>query len=142
MTPASYFAADYLKQREWAEFWRQCLRVDYTPVVDVRVIKQSRKKSWLKVNRVSIPQMWSIVSEVLKYSVKPSDMMRDHRWFLTMADQVLKTRAVAVGGVLKRYLREHADLTSEPGEEEAVKEAERLFFGWKQEVRRYRRLGK
>ena len=57
-----------------------------------------------------------------------------------MADQVLKTRAVAVGGVLKRYLREHADLTSEPGEEEAAKEAERLFFGWKQEVKRYRRL--
>jgi hypothetical protein len=58
-----------------------------------------------------------------------------------MSDQVLKTRAVAVGGVLKQYLREHAgDLTSEPGKEEAVKEAERLFFGWKQEVRRYRRL--
>jgi len=114
--------------------------VDYTPVVDVRVIKQSRKKSWLKVNRVSIPQMWSIVSEILKYSVKPSDMMQDHRWFLTMADQVLKTRAVAVGGVLKKYLREHADLMSEPGEKEATKEAERLFFGWKPQVQRYRRV--
>ena len=59
-----------------------------------------------------------------------------------MSDQVLKTRAVAVGGVLKSYLRErgHEDLTREPGEEEAVKEAERLFFGWKQEVRRYKRV--
>ena len=66
---------------------------------------------------------------------------RDHARFLAMADQVLKTRAVAVGGVLKKYLREHADLTSEPGEEEAVKEAERLFFGWHQPVRRYKRLG-
>lgn len=142
MVPETYFAADYLKQREWAELWRQCLRIDYTPIVDVRVIKQGKKRSWLKVNRVSIPQMWSIVTEILKYSVKPSDMMRDHAWFLAMSDQVLKTRAVAVGGVLKSYLREHADLTSEPGDEEAATVAERLFFGWKQEVRRYRKLGK
>jgi hypothetical protein len=142
MVPATYFAADYLKQREWAELWQHCLRINYTPVVDVRVIKQSRKRSWLKVNQVSIPQMWSIVTEILKYSVKPSDMIRDHAWFLAMSDQVLKTRAVAVGGVLKQYLRERGreDLTQEPGEEEAVKEAERLFFGWKQEVRRYKRL--
>jgi plasmid rolling circle replication initiator protein Rep len=143
MVPATYFAADYLKQRKWAELWQHCLRINYTPVVDVRVIKQSRKRSWLKVNQVSIPQMWSIVTEILKYSVKPSDMIRDHAWFLAMSDQVLKTRAVAVGGVLKQYLRErgHEDLTQEPGEEEAAaKEAERLFFGWKQEVRRYRRL--
>jgi plasmid rolling circle replication initiator protein Rep len=140
MVPPAYFADGYLKQREWAELWRQCLRLTYTPVVDVRVIKQSRKRSWLKVNRVSIPQMWSIVTEILKYSVKPSDMMRDHAWFLAMSDQVLKTRAVAVGGVLKQYLREHADLTSEPGEDPPAEIAERLFFGWKQEVRRYRRV--
>ena len=141
MVPATYFAADYLKQREWAELWRQCLRINYTPVVDVRVIRQSRKRSWLKVNQVSIPQMWSIVTEILKYSVKPSDMIRDHAWFLAMSDQVLKTRAVAVGGVLKQYLREHADLMSEPGEDPPAEIAERLFFGWKQEVRRYRKIG-
>lgn len=141
MVPESYFAADYLKQREWAELWRECLRLNYTPIVDVRVIKQTKKRSWLKVNRVNIPQMWSIVTEILKYSVKPSDMMRDHQWFLSMSDQVLKTRAVAVGGVLKKYLREHADLTREPGEDPPAEIAERLYFGWKQDVRRYRRLG-
>jgi plasmid rolling circle replication initiator protein Rep len=140
MVPETYFQADYLKQREWAELWRECLRLNYTPIVDVRVIKQTKKRSWLKVNRVNIPQMWSIVTEILKYSVKPSDMMRDHQWFLSMSDQVLKTRAVAVGGVLKQYLREHADLTQEPGEDPPAEIAERLFFGWKQEVRRYRRV--
>jgi plasmid rolling circle replication initiator protein Rep len=141
MVPESYFAADYLKQREWAELWRECLRLNYMPIVDVRVIRQGKKRSWLKVNRVNIPQMWSIVTEILKYSVKPSDMMRDHQWFLQLSDQVLKTRAVAVGGVLKKYLREHADLTQEPGEDPPAEIAERLFFGWKQEVRRYQRLG-
>src|SRR5262249_6597442 len=53
------------------------------------------------------------------------------RGFLFLADEVLKTRAVAVGGVPKKYLQEHAgdDLTSEPGEGEAAKEAARSFFG-------------
>lgn len=95
------------------------------------------------MNQVNIPQMWAIVTEILKYTVKPSDMIRDHEWFRELVDQVHKIRCVAVGGCLKPYLREcqHEDLTLEPGEDEAVQEAERLFFGWKQEVRRYRRLG-
>jgi plasmid rolling circle replication initiator protein Rep len=145
MVPSAYFQADYLKQREWAELWQQCLRVDYRPVVDIRVVKQSRKNSAFRLNQVSISHMWLIVTEILKYSVKASDMVKDDRWFLTLTDQVRGTRAVAMGGVLKQYFRARrgkADLTSEPGEEEAVQEAERLFFGWKQQVRRYRRLGK
>lgn len=141
MVSEGYFADGYLKQAEWAELWKQSLKIDYTPIVHVKAIKQSKTRSWLKVNRVNIPQMWSIVTEVLKYSVKPSDMMQDHEWFLSMSDQVLKTRAVAVGGVLKKYLREHADLTQEPGEDPPAEIAKRLFFGWKQEVRRYRKIG-
>lgn len=142
MVPPTYFQADYLKQHEWAELWQQSLRVDYRPVVDVRVIKQNRKRSRVSVNNVNIPQMWAIVTEILKYSVKPSDMIRDHEWFLTLVDQVHKMRSVAVGGVLKPYLRERKreDLTQEPGEEDAGALAERLFFGWKQEVRRYKKI--
>jgi hypothetical protein len=56
-------------------------------------------------------------------------------------DQVWKTKAVVIGGVFKKYLKERENLTSEPGEEDAGALAEQLFFGWKQEVRRYRRIG-
>jgi plasmid rolling circle replication initiator protein Rep len=143
MVPPAYFQADYLKQKEWAELWQQCLRVDYRPVVDIRVVKQSRKNSAFRLNQVSISHMWLIVTEILKYSVKASDMVKDDRWFLTLTDQMRGTRAVAMGGVLKQYFRArrgNVGLTSEPGEEEAGQEAERLFFGWKQQVRRYRKL--
>lgn len=142
MVPASYFAAGYLQQKEWAEFWRQSLRVDYTPIVHIRVVKRSRKRSVLCINQVSVSHMWKIVAEILKYQVKVSDMTSDPDWFLAMTEQVVKTRAVAVGGVLKQYLRARGreDLTQEPGEEEAVEEAARLFFGWKQEVKRYKRV--
>jgi len=82
------------------------------------------------------------VAEVLKYAVKPNDMIRDHAWFLELSDQLVKTRAVAVGGILKRYLRDRhrEDLTQEPGEETAPEHDDSLFFGWKQDVRRYRKI--
>jgi plasmid rolling circle replication initiator protein Rep len=142
MVPPSYFKAGYIRQSQWAALWQQCLRLDYQPVVDVRVIRQNAKRSSISVNRVNISQMWAIVCEILKYSVKPSDMIRDPQWFLTLVDEVHKMRSVAVGGVLKSYLRarKREDLVKEPGEEEANDLAERLYFGWKQVVRKYQRL--
>jgi plasmid rolling circle replication initiator protein Rep len=145
MVPPSYFQGDYLKQKEWAELWQQCLRAEYRPVVDVRVVKQSKKWSAFRLNEVSVSHMWLIVTEILKYSVKASDMVKDDRWFLTLTDQVRGTRVVAIGGVLKQYFRARRgkeDLTGEPGEEPPPEEADRLFFGWKQEVKRYRKVGK
>jgi plasmid rolling circle replication initiator protein Rep len=142
MVPPNYFKADYLKQNDWAELWRQSLRINYRPVVDVRVVRPERR---LASGRV-VPASWNIwgaVIEILKYAVKPSDMVRDPWWFLQLVDQIHKTRAVAVGGILKKYIREHEkeDLTSEPGEEPLVEEMERLFFQWKQIVRKYRKIG-
>jgi len=140
MVPPAYFQGDYLKQREWGELWRQCLRINYRPVVDIRAVKLALVPDTRRVN--PLPQnMWAAVAEILKYAVKPSDMIRDHDWFLTLSDQLHKTRAVAIGGILKRYIkeREPENLTEEPGEEPALS-SEQLFFGWKREVRKYRRL--
>jgi plasmid rolling circle replication initiator protein Rep len=39
MVPPAYFQGDYRKQHEWAELWRQCLRINYKPVVDIRTVK-------------------------------------------------------------------------------------------------------
>jgi plasmid rolling circle replication initiator protein Rep len=144
MVTPSYFRGDYLKHREWAELWQHCLRVEYRPVVDVRVVKQGRKRSAFRLNGEPMSHMWLIVTEILKYSVKASDMVKDDRWFLTLTDQVRGTRAVAMGGVLKQYFRARrgkVDLTSEPGEEKPEDVADSLFFGWKRPVRKYRKLG-
>jgi plasmid rolling circle replication initiator protein Rep len=140
MVPPAYFQGDYLKQYEWAELWRQCLRINYKPVVDIRTVKLDLVQSSQRVNKPPA-RMWEAVAEILKYAVKPSDMIRDHDWFLQLADQLHKTRAVAIGGILKHYIkeREREKLTEEPGEEPDIS-GEQLFFGWKREVRKYRRL--
>lgn len=141
MVPPTYFKADYLKQNDWAALWQQSLRINYRPVVDVRVVRPERRLASGRVVPVSW-NIWGAVVEILKYAVKPSDMVRDPEWFLQLVDQIHKTRAVAIGGILKQYIREKEkeDLTIEPGEEPLVEEWERLFFQWKQIVRKYRRI--
>jgi len=145
MVPPTYFKGDYLRQSDWAELWKQSLRISYKPVVDVRVVRPERRLASGRVVPTSW-NMWGAVVEVLKYAVKPSDMVRDPEWFLQLVDQIHKTRAVAVGGILKKYKKyirekEKEDLTIEPGEEPLVEEWERLFFQWKQIVRKYRKTG-
>jgi plasmid rolling circle replication initiator protein Rep len=142
MVPPAYFQGDYLKQAEWAELWRQSLRVDYRPVVDIRTVKLDLVQVSRRVNEPP-RQLWGAVAEILKYAVKPSDMIRDHEWFRQLVDQVHKIRGVAVGGILKRYIkeRERENLTSEPGEEAPTPEMEQLYFGWQQQMRRYKQIG-
>jgi hypothetical protein len=141
MVAPAYFQGDYLKQEQWADLWQHCLRVNYRPVVDIRAVKLALVPD---TQRVSKPpkNMWAAVAEILKYAVKPSDMVRDHDWFLTLSDQLYHTRAVAIGGILKRYIkeREAETMLSEPGEEPTTEEKEWLFFGWKQSVRKYRKV--
>jgi plasmid rolling circle replication initiator protein Rep len=142
MVQPEYFGPGYLKQAEWAELWRQCLRIDYRPVVDIRVVDPDYEP-WRRKKMMVEHRLWNAVSEVLKYSVKVSDMLKDDKWFLTVSDEIWKTRAVAIGGVLKRYLRdrEREDLITEAGEAPTSEETARLFFGWKEEMRRYRKVG-
>jgi plasmid rolling circle replication initiator protein Rep len=128
LVPARYFGPDYLKQDEWVQLWQQCLRVDYKPMLHIRPIKKTDDPT-------------VIVPEILKYQVKESDLVADREWFLELTKQLHKTRAVAVGGVLREYLR---DLEQEPedliGESEEPEQADEgsLYFGWKKQQRRYR----
>jgi plasmid rolling circle replication initiator protein Rep len=144
MVQPEYFTTGYLKQPEWAELWKQCLRITYKPVVDIRVV-DPQYEPWRRTDVMTEHPVWNAAAEILKYSVKVSDMLKDDEWFLTVSDEVWKIRAVAVGGVLRKYLkdRDREDLFEEPGEPGAGPSAEeqrRLYFGWKQLMRRYRKV--
>jgi plasmid rolling circle replication initiator protein Rep len=140
MVHPGYFGDGYIKQREWSELWQRCLGVNYRPIVDIRVVVPDHKPDRRKTPGPC--DIWGAVVEILKYSVKPSDMVKDHQWFLTLVDQVWKTKAVVIGGVFRRYIkeREREDLTAEPGKEPVKEDLQSLYFGWKQPVRRYRKL--
>lgn len=128
LVPPKYFGRNYINQAEWSELWQRCLRVDYQPMTHVKAIAKHND-----------PQV--IVPEILKYQVKESDLVFDREWFLELTKQLHKTRAVAVGGVLRGYMKEleqePEDLIGESEEPEQVDEGS-LYFGWKRQQKRYR----
>lgn len=129
MVPASYFKGkNYISQQKWSQLWQQCLRIDYQPIVHVKAVAKHNDPI-------------SLIPEILKYQVKESDLVKDREWFLELTRQLHKTRAVAVGGILKTYLRdlenEPDDLIGEGDEVDPVDEG-KLYFGWKPAQRKYR----
>jgi plasmid rolling circle replication initiator protein Rep len=148
--PASYFGNKYLKQAEWTEFWRQSLKVDYTPIVDVRSVKPKSKAKGDAAQR----EIFDAVCETFKYSVKESDLTADRFWLGELTDQLHKTRAIATGGILKQYLIEkdreevedlihiQEDNTELENREAANKNDPVIYFGWREKAKRYVKAAK
>ena len=141
MVPPSYFkGGNYVRQSRWTEIWQDCLRVSYTPVVDVRTVKNCDASD----PRTGLQRA---VSETLKYSVKPDDMVKDPDWFLEMTRQVHKMRFVATGGALKDVLRVEEETQEElilitDDSESKPDDGKRLAFNWRSNERKYRRFPK
>lgn len=173
--PPGYFGGKYLSTAKWASLWQAVLGVDYTPIVDVRIVKPKklehlRRTSPLGVDEVMMdetraaitnpkhfnenggcssydpwheafqPKPWEFllagITEVIKYAVKPSDMVADPAWLLDLADQLRKLRAVAVGGIFRKYLAEDEpeDFLTE-NEDERRENPGGLHFGWREDPR-------
>lgn len=139
MVSPTWFTKHYVKQERWIELWRECLRVSYSPNVDIRTIKT---KSGEVVANVA-EQLQSSVAETLKYSVKPEDMAEDPDWFLELTRQLHKRRFISTGGALKNVLqldRETNDdlvIADEAGG--GSDDGKRTAFAWDSGKRRYRR---
>jgi len=147
MVPPSWFRGrSYVKQARWVELWRDCMRLDYQPVVDVRAVKERAPEAAQTASGARAAALQRAVAETLKYSVKPSDMTADAEWFLELTRQTHKRRFVATGGALKDVLRvdEETDRDFIQGNEsvDGIDDGSRLAFNWREADRRYRRAPK
>lgn len=109
MVPPSYFKGEnYLSHARWVELWRSCLRVDYDPIVNIKVIRPknplppSATPGGLEDSRI-VP-LRGAIAETLKYTVKPAELAIGGEWVEEFVRQVHKTRAVSTGGYFKQYL--------------------------------------
>lgn len=131
---STYFKGpNYISQAKWSALWREVMRLDYDPIVDVRAVKDKGPKG-----------LAGAVAETLKYAVKNSDMVEDSEWFIELTRQVRRTRAVAAGGVLKAVFRDEDgddDLihTDEEEPEATDHTLPGLVFSWRTRARRYQR---
>lgn len=136
MMKSTYFKDGYLKTEDWAEIWRDCLGVSYTPITDIRKV---RTKLTGEANRSALADA---VAETLKYAVKPADMTKDREWFHELTRQVFKLRFVSTGGVLKDLFKEETseeDLLLLSEEEEKDQDLGSLTFNWYKTKAKYRR---
>ena len=126
----SYFGNSYMKQKDWVEMWRSCLRIDYNPVLDIRSLRRDHHPT-------------ELVPEILKYCVKESDLVADREWFLELTRQMHKMRTIATGRVLKEYLKQ---LEKEPDDligKDNIKTGDEvdkghLVFGWNCDDKKYK----
>ena len=153
--PPSYFSRNYLSKDKWAALWQDAMRLDYKPVCDVRIVKEKVKKEKL-VEDLPLSEMenttpepmkalMSAITETIKYTTKPADMVKEKAWLLEMVDQMRNVRAVALGGIFKRFLKEtetEQDLitASETDVEKVVTNEGGIHFGFRRDVKRYQRF--
>jgi plasmid rolling circle replication initiator protein Rep len=82
--------------------------------------------------------IFSAIREVIKYAVKPADMLSNSDWLIELSTQLRNIRSIALGGEFKNYLSD-----AEPTNDELVAESETenggVFFGWRERIERYQR---
>ena len=84
---SSYYARGYIKQSRWQELWKESLKIDYLPVVDVRRVNDLQG---------SIP-------EIFKYTTKEYDNIKDANYLAELSKQLHNCRMINTGGILREY---------------------------------------
>lgn len=129
----SYFSGQvYLSQARWVDLWQQCLRIDYNPVINIQAIKKTLAPT-------------CIIPEILKYQVKESDLVNDREWFLELTRQLHGTRAIAIGGMLRDYMRDQVEESEALESEALIDESSNindvdgsgLYFEWQHRQKKY-----
>lgn len=147
MVPPGYFAGhSYLSHAKWVALWRSCMRMNLDPRVHVQKVKL--KHAHTSEVGQSDPDLSKAISYTFKYSVKPEVFLDDDRdpgsgsaWLVELTKQLHKTKAIALGGVFKKYLSEQEPenfiCSEEVPEELAIATDDRVWANWREKVKRY-----
>ena len=130
----SYFKKDrgkYISHEEYQEMWKQSLRIEYNPMVNIKVMRNKKGGS---------------VKEAAKYTVKEADYIIKEDKLLT--DETVRTldralrnrRLVAYGGIMKA-IHKRLNLDEEvsadvniDGEEESIQQESWVIQGYQWNV--------
>lgn len=141
LVSAGYFKRGYLSHSKWTELWKSCLKTDYPPILDVRVVKSTKPTSDDSLD-ASNAAMLRAICETLKYAVKPADLLAAPEWLDELTKQLQNTRAISIGGCLKEFLSEEDPedlINGEIEEEEKTEDDAILDFVWSSVVKRYKK---
>jgi plasmid rolling circle replication initiator protein Rep len=140
MVSSTYFKGNnYLSHKDWLAMWQKAARLDYEPSVNIKAVKP-------KPNTPDGQHpIYKAVLEVLKYSVKDSDLLTDSDYLVKLTNQLRHVRSKSLGGVFKEYLSE--DQLNNPTDEQMIHDSEEakellkdkphVLAAWREYVKRY-----
>lgn len=104
MMKSSYFSGygdNFISQKEWTDMWKQSAQLDYTPVVNIKAVKNKKTEVF---DQAGIKKA---ILETAKYPVKPIDFDDEN---LQVIDDLYKglfrKRQLAYGGLFKKIKKE------------------------------------
>lgn len=105
--PAGYFdKSNYITQQTWAESWQKSARLDYLPIVDVRIVKPKKTAQNAITGEFEQSKLIDAVLEVTKYPMKAADLLIDADWTKEYIRQMHNIRLNDLGGTLKAFIHE------------------------------------
>ena len=120
VNPGYFTGASYLSHDKWVELWKESLQVDYSPSVNIQVVKGDN--------------LMKALCETIKYSLKPEDLTSNRDWLLKVTEQLHGSKSVAVGGVFRNFISqdEPEDLIGKSEESDGEGADGLIWFGWKE----------
>lgn len=108
----------YISQEQWAELWRESLKVDYTPITHIAKIKAKNEK-WQESD--------SAIYETIKYCAKPLEVAKLNKDnFKLLESQTKGIRQYNKGGLIKTIKPRLEDELSQ----EVWELMEQEFYKW------------
>jgi hypothetical protein len=152
MVAPGYFAHDYLNQKDWIALWRSCLHVEYDPSVRVNVVKPRKNTITETSDTTSLIDegLLKAIRYTLKYTTKPEDFATTETsespnmkaWLVGLTEQLHNKRAIATGGIFKKYIAE-SDPSNLIADEDSADTGEsddqepKVTYSWRDEALDY-----
>ncbi|MEC1385604.1 protein rep, partial [Bacillus velezensis] len=151
----SYFTGkNYIKQTDWTSLWKRAMKLDYTPIVDIRRVKGKANIDAEQIESDVREAMMEhkAVLEISKYPVKDTDVMRGSKvtednlnTVFYLDDALSARRLIGYGGILKEIHKElnlgdaeDGDLVKiEEEDDEVANEAFEVMAYWHPGIKNY-----
>lgn len=135
MVRPSYFQSkkDYITQKEWGDMWSQSLKVSYTPMVDIRTVKETGKG------------LRGAVLETAKYPTKPIKLDVENKQVVDdLYNGLYRKRQLGYGGIFKEIKKhlalddaENGDLVHTSDDKENISKGTEIVAIWNANKQNY-----
>lgn len=136
MVKPNYFSGrgnNYITQKEWSDMWSNSLKVDYTPMIDIRTVKEKGKG------------LRGAVLETAKYPTKPIKLDIENKQVVDdLYNGLYRKRQLGYGGLFKTIKKqlilddvENGDLVHTSDDKENISKGTEIVAIWNANKQNY-----